>query len=133
MKTVFADTVYFLALLNPADQWHSRATELNRSLSGPLLTTEFVRLAVGDGLSQPENRGRFARLLELLQTQPDVEIFPASTGLFRQGCELHALRPDKEWSLTDCTSFVVMKERAVEQALTSDQHFTQAGFQELMR
>ena len=133
MNTVFADTAYFLALLNPADQWHASARDLNRSASGPLLTTEFVLMEAGDGMSQPENRGRFARLLELLRSQSDVEIVPAGSELFRQGCDLHARRPDKEWSLTDCTSFVVMNECAIERALTSDQHFAQAGFQVLMK
>lgn len=89
-------------------------------------------MEVGDGLSHPENRGRFARLLELLRAQADVVIVPAGSQLFRQGCDLHARRPDKEWSLTDCTSFVVMQERAIKQALTSDHHFVQAGFQVLM-
>jgi hypothetical protein len=57
---------------------------------------------------------------------------PSSGELFHHGCELHARRSDKEWSLTDCTSFVVMRERGVERALTSDHHFAQAGFQVLM-
>jgi uncharacterized protein len=133
MKAVFADTVYFLALLNPADQWHPQAMSVSLQPPGPLLTTEFVLTEVGDGLSQPGNRARFTRLLELLKNQPDVEIVPASSGLFRQGCALYTQRSDKEWSLTDCTSFVVMKERAIDQALTGDHHFEQAGFQLLMR
>jgi len=133
MNAVFADTVYFLALLNPADQWHPQARALSLQPPGPLLTTEFVLTEVGDGLSQPENRGRFARLVELLRAQADVEVVPASSELFRRGCQLHAQRQDKEWSLTDCTSFVVMKERAVEGALTSDHHFEQAGFRLLMQ
>ena len=78
MNAVFADTVYFLALLNPADQWHPRAKALSLQRSGSLLTSEFVLTEVGDGLSQTENRGRFARLIELLRTQADVEIVPAS-------------------------------------------------------
>ena len=81
----------------------------------------------------PENRPQFARLLSLLRDQPDVEIVPASSELFRQGCELHAQRHDKEWSLTDCTSFTVMKQRGAVQALTSDRHFAQAGFQVLIQ
>ena len=133
MNTVFADTVYFLALLNPEDQWHPQAKDLSRNAPGLLLTTEFVLLEVGDGLSQPENRGRFARLIELLRTQADVEIVSANSDLFSRGCGLHVQRADKEWSLTDCTSFIVMKERAIVQALTSDHHFEQAGFQVLMK
>ena len=133
MNLVFADTVYFLALLNPADQWHACAKELNRTVSGALLTTEFVLMEVGDGLSLPGNRTKFTRLLELLGAQADVEIIPASSGLFRQGCELHAQRPDKEWSLTDCISFVAMQEHGILEALTADHHFEQAGFVALLR
>ena len=132
MNAVFADTVYFLALLNPVDQFHSQARALSLQPPGPMLTTEFVLIEVGDGLSRPENRLRFARLLELLRASADVEVVSASSELFRLGCELHAERPDKEWSLTDCTSFIVMKERGVEQALTSDHHFEQAGFRVLI-
>jgi hypothetical protein len=133
MKAVFADTVYFLALLSPSDQWHGQARSLSLHPPGPLLTTEFVLTEVGDGLSRPENRAQFARLLALLKSQPDVEIVPASTDLFRQGCELHAQRHDKEWTLTDCTSFAVMTQRGIVDALTSDRHFAQAGFQVLMQ
>lgn len=132
MKPVFADTVYFLALLSPADQFHSRARELSQQPDRSLVTTEFVLMEVGDALSRPENRSRFARLLALLQAQDDVEIVPASNGLFRQACELHDQRPDKDWSLTDCTSFVVMKAHGIEEALTSDHQFEQAGFLRLM-
>ena len=133
MKAVFADTVYFLALLNPADQFYHQARALNEHPPGPLLTTEFVLTEVGDALSRPENRLRFARLLQLLRQQPDVEILAATGALFRQGCEFHAQRSDKEWSVTDCTSFVIMQERGLMEALTSDHHFEQAGFRVLIQ
>jgi uncharacterized protein len=133
MNPIFADTVYFLALLNPSDQWHLRAKAVGLELVGPLLTTEFVLMEVGDALSQPGNRGHFARLMELLHAQGDVEIVDATSELFRQGCDLHAHRRDKEWSLTDCTSFVVMNQHGIEMALTSDHHYEQAGFRLLLR
>ena len=133
MTPVFADTAYFLALLNPADQWHSQARALSARPSTLLVTTEFVLTEVGDALSQPENRSRFARLLALLRSQPDAEIVPASAALFHRGCELHGARPDKEWSLTDCISFVLMEDRHIQVALTCDHHFAQAGFQPLMQ
>jgi uncharacterized protein len=132
MSAVFADTVYFLALLNPADQWHARARSLSLERSGSLITTEFVLMEVGDGLSRPGDRLRFARLLQLLRAQPDVELVPVSHQLFAQGCDLHAQRTDKDWSLTDCTSFVVMKAKGLDAVLTADHHFTQAGFKVLM-
>ena len=133
MNPVFGYTVYFLALLNPADQFHPQAMAFNRQPPGPMGTTKFVLTEVGDGLSRPENRPRFARLLELLREQSDVQIVPAGGDLFRRGCELHAQRADKEWSLTDCISFVVMKQRGIHEALTSDHHFQQAGFRVLIK
>ena len=128
MKPVFADTVSFLALLNPADQFHRQALAFSQRPPGPLLTTEFVLIEVGDAMSRSENRPRYARLLQLLRQQPDVEILPATSARFQHGCELHAQRPDKDWSLTDCLSFLAMQERSLEEALTSDHHFEQAGF-----
>jgi hypothetical protein len=65
MSAVFADTVYFLALLNPADQWHGCARDLSAQPPGALVTTEFIMMEVGDALSRPADRLRFARLLEL--------------------------------------------------------------------
>ncbi|MEI7940257.1 MAG: PIN domain-containing protein [Verrucomicrobiota bacterium] len=132
MKAVFGDTVYFLALVNPTDQFHRQALVLSREPTAPLVTTEWVLTEVGDALSQPPHRPRFTRLLALLRQQADVEILPASSSLFRRGCELHAKRLDKEWSLTDCISFVVMEERGLTGALTSDHHFEQAGFSVLL-
>ena len=133
MNAVFGDTAFFLATLSPADEFHSQAVALGSNPNAPLVTTEWILIEVGDALSQPQHRVRFHRLLELLHAQPDVEIVPSTSELFRRGCELHARRPDKASSLTDCMSFVVMQDRGIRDALTSDHHFEQAGFQCLMR
>jgi predicted nucleic acid-binding protein len=60
-------------------------------------------------------------------------LLASDSGTWRRGCELYDARPDKEWSLTDCISFVVMRDRGIEQALTGDEHFEQAGFAALLR
>jgi predicted nucleic acid-binding protein len=133
MKQVFGDAVYFIALANPKDEYHRQAVALSQRVPGSLLTTEWVLTEVGDAMSQPENRRGFHRLLELLRTRSEVEIVPASSAWFQRGCELHVRRTDKEWSLTDCISFVVMHERRLIDALTSDHHFEQAGFRILLK
>jgi predicted nucleic acid-binding protein len=130
---VFGDTVPFIALLSTRDRWHTRAVALRRQPPGPLVTTEWVLTEVGDAFSQPGARQKFSRLSGLLRAQPDVEIVPATGDLFRRGTELSAARPDREWSLTDCISFVVMDERGISDALTSDHHFEQAGFRILLK
>ncbi len=67
-----------------------------------------------------------------LRSDPTVTIIPSSTELFAAGVELYATRPDKEWSLTDCISFVVMEREGLTDALTGDRHFEQAGFKVLL-
>lgn len=133
MTPMFGDTVYFIALLSIRDRWHVRATEIQRQPPRPLLTTEWVLLEVVNAFCQPAGRMRVVRLIELLGRQDDVEIVPASRDWFQRGLESFAARPDKEWSLTDCISFVVMKERGVSEALTNDHHFEQAGWRILLK
>ena len=133
MKAVFGDTAYFLALVNARDYLHRQALTLNEHPPGPMLTTEWVLTELGDALAAPPNRERFLRLVATLRAQADVEIVPATHELFERGCALFAQRGDKAWSLTDCTSFVVMRERGLDAALTADQHFVQAGFKRLMQ
>jgi hypothetical protein len=67
-----------------------------------------------------------------LLADPNVTVIPASPELFRAGLDLYGRRLDKEWSLTDCISLVVMEERGLREALTADPHFKQAGFKVLL-
>jgi hypothetical protein len=75
----------------------------------------------------------YVPFVEELLNDPGAVFVPASPALFRQGRALFAARPDKEWSLVDCISFVVMKQRRLKEALTTDRHFVQAGFRALLR
>ena len=133
MSAVFTDAAYFIALLNPVDDFHARALELARRPPGLLVTTYWILAEVGDGFSQPGNRAKLARLLELLASTPDIEVLPPTVEQFRAGAILHANRADKRWSLTDCITFSVMTDRGLVDALTTDYHFEQAGFRALMR
>jgi hypothetical protein len=130
---VFGDTVYFLALLNPADELHPAAVQFSRAARQPLITSEWVLTEVADALWQPANRSRFGQLLSILTHSPSTEIVKAESALFRRGCDLFLARRDKEWSLTDCISFIIMKDRDITEALTFDHHFEQAGFKALLR
>jgi uncharacterized protein len=129
----FADTNFFVALLNPNDQWHSLAKAAASALDERVVTTMWVLVELGDALSLGPNRALFLRFVGSLLEQSQWETIPASAESFRRGVELFRARPDKEWSLTDCISFVVMQERGIAEALTHDHHFTQAGFQVLMK
>lgn len=97
-----------------------------------LMTTEFVLAEIADGLSAVNFRRAAAQSIYILQENPFVEIIPASSELFLQALNLYERRPDKSWGLTDCTSFVVMNENNLTEALTTDDHFRQAGFTALL-
>lgn len=134
MSACFADTYYFLALRNPKDLGHTRATALTEQIAGrTIITTAWVLTEVADALASPENRAGFIDLLEKLRSNAQVIIVSPSEGLFERGIDLYRQRPDKAWSLTDCISFVVMRERGLVEALTGDHHFEQAGFRPLLK
>ena len=133
MTPRFADSFYFLAILNPGDASHAAALRLASEDRVPILTTAWVLCEVADAMASPANRPLFLRLIEGLRRLKTVEWIPANAELFDRGLDLYARRPDKSWSLTDCISFVVMTDRGLSQALTGDHHFTQAGFQALLR
>jgi predicted nucleic acid-binding protein len=133
MTARFADTFFFFALGNPDDPAHERAREFAAHDTGLLVTTAWVLTELGDGLSAPANRPAFMSLLRSLQNNSAFEIVPPDPDLFERGIDLFSRRPDKEWSLTDCISFVVMTDRGLTDALTGDHHFEQAGFRAVLR
>ena len=132
MNAVFADTFFFLALLNDRDEAHAKALQFDAT-ARPLVTTAWVLTEVGDALSAPENRAAFLQLLDTLKDSPDARILGPTPELFERGVELFRQRPDKEWSLTDCISFAAMREVSITDALTGDRHFEQAGFRALLK
>lgn len=132
MKAVFADAFYFVALLNRADQHHARATALARQLHDDLITTEWVLMEVADALAESASRRSVAPFIRDLAQDSKVKIIPAAHDLFERGLQLYDQRPDKDWPLTDCISFMVMTEAKLRDALTGDRHFEQAGFRALL-
>lgn len=133
MRTFFADAFYYLALLNPDDEAHERAIVVSRELRGAQLTTTWVLTEVADALAAPQQRHVFSALLSRLEASPTVTILPPNYELFKEGVALYSSRYDKEWSLTDCISFVAMRDKGITEALTGDHHFEQAGFTALLK
>lgn len=131
MKPVFADTAFLLALINPRDQYHGQAVQLNATLKAPLLTTAWVLMEFANAIAGSRARKDFAHVLGRLRSEPEAEILPPDNDLFDRGSELYVSRADQTWSLTDCISFVVMTDRGLTDALTTDRHFEQAGFKAL--
>jgi predicted nucleic acid-binding protein len=133
VKEVFADTYYFLALLVPNDSAHPSALAASQNLTSRIVTTSWVLTEVADSLADPVNRVVCADFIEALCRRPLCVVVPPTQQLFDEGLALYKSRPDKDWSLTDCISFVVMKQRGIAGALTGDRHFEQAGFESFLK
>jgi uncharacterized protein len=136
MNVVFADAGYWIALFNPRDQLHTQALTISNTLQGrPIITSQMVLTEFLNhyaALGQPF-RQRAVQVVRSLQDDPDVEIVPQTEAQFTAALTLYAQRPDKEWGLTDCASFLIMQEQGITEALAHDDHFYQAGFIPLLR
>ncbi len=130
---VFVDTVAWIALMSPNDQHYANSTRLfaqARRQKVPLCTTSAVLIEVLDGAAERDRR--MSSLLRRLLEGFDVEMVHVDELLLEHGWNLYDARPDKSWSLTDCVSFSLMKQRGLFQSLTYDHHFEQAGFGALL-
>jgi hypothetical protein len=135
-RVVFLDTSYAIALSASADQLHEsavRVAERIESENVSLVTTRAVVVEIGNTLSKSKYRRAAVELLQSLEEDPTVEIVPLTEELYERAARLYAGRADKEWGMTDCISFVLMRERGLTEALTADEHFRQAGFTALLR
>jgi predicted nucleic acid-binding protein len=87
---------------------------------------------LGDACSKAKDHADFLSLVAGIRASSRVKVVSLDSGLMRRGLELMRNRPDKDWSLADCISFVVMEEMGLREALTGDRHFEQAGFKALL-
>jgi len=130
-RLLFADTFYWVALLNPGDAFHAHVTSFGSRLgSARLVTTDEVLTEVLNWFCQsgPHWRGQAASLIHDLRSDPDVDVMPQTRADFDAGLALYEARSDKEYSLTDCRSMVALRALGVSEVLTNDHHFTQEGF-----
>lgn len=131
----FLDTSYILALLNSRDQWHSKALLLQEKIQTTkqtILTTELILIEIADGLSTVKFREIGAAAIRSLIQDDLTAVIPTTSNLFHSALSYFESRRDKTWGLTDCSSFVVMAENGISDALTTDDDFRQAGFNALM-
>ena len=131
-KPIFVDTGFFLAILNPRDKYHQAAKAASANLLRKLITSEAVLLEIGDGLAKLSYRHVASAFLHSVRLDSELEIVPMSSALLADAIDLFSKRADKEWGLTDCTSFVIMQQRGIQDVLATDRHFDQAGFVRLL-
>jgi len=134
-QQVFADTSYWIALVNPRDQLHAKAVSVSQQLSSvTIFTSEMVLVEFLNSFSDAGPlRHAVARTVQKLRDNRDVIIVSQTSEQFESALERYKQAADKSWSLTDCASFQVMEAEQIQAALTHDQHFAQAGFETLLR
>lgn len=136
MDRVFADTGYWIALLNPRDDLHLKASATSREYSpNQVVTSEMVLTEFLNSFSDygPRLRQAAAKAVASLRSTPQIVIVSQTSQLFQKALKRYHDMADKSWSLTDCASFLIMEEERLTAALTHDRHFAQAGFQTLLR
>jgi len=136
MKQVFADTSYWIALLNPRDELHQKAIAAAQDYPAEqIVTSEMVLVELLNGFSDhgPRVREAVSRAVQTLRSDPRVVVIPQTGDQFDRALTRYQSTVDKNWSLTDCASFLIMEAEGIGAALTHERHFAQAGFQTLLR
>jgi uncharacterized protein len=132
-ERLLLDTVFIEALLNKRDQYHEKARALfpRVRVAYEVWVTEAVLTEVGNALSAVDRKAAVQFTLQCYQIV-NMRVVSIDTSRFTRALQLYESRPDKTWGLTDCISFVVMEEQGLRDAVTTDQHFIQAGYRALM-
>ncbi|MDZ4784860.1 MAG: PIN domain-containing protein [bacterium] len=136
MKVVFVDAVFWIALLNPFDDLHERALELAETTQkANLFTTQEVLIEVLNYFSKKGSalRHQAVTFIYDLFGQSNIHIEKQTSSTFHKGLTLYASRLDKRYSATDCISMDHAKELNIKDILTNDAHFTQEGFNILLK
>jgi uncharacterized protein len=136
MRSIFADTGYWVALLNPHDELHKKALQLAQiNQAVHIVTSEMVLTELMNDFSKRGEQYRLSAtsFIRDLKQSPNVTVVTQTGELFDQSLALYEQRPDKAWSQTDCASFLLMRQYRITDALAYDKHFEQAGFVALMR
>jgi predicted nucleic acid-binding protein len=136
MKSVFADSLYWIAVAKPGDPWAAAAKSAKgllgevRTVTTDEVLTEFLTALSASG---PNLRQQAAKIVHAIISSPNVKVIPQSRESFLRGLQLYEQRGDKEYSLTDCISMNAMKSELIAEILTNDHHFEQEGFSVLIK
>lgn len=137
----FADTSGWGAYLDRRERFHSLALATfseTFQTDGRLVTTNWILTELTELTALLASPLRISkpvqiRMLDLIRSDTGIEIVCIDLNLEAEAWSLWRTRPDKAWSLVDCSSFVLMHQRGLSDAITSDQHFEQAGFNRLLK
>ena len=130
-SSVFLDTNGWLALLNSAEAMHAQADRVWREIvrgKQQIVLTDWIVAETGNGLARSTAKGRLQEALNRILRTSRRELVIVDEELLHRSLEFFGQHQDKSWGLVDCASFIVMQERGITEAFTSDHDFEQAGF-----
>lgn len=136
MNEVYADSGYWIAMLNRHDQWSLAAVRATRQTRGRrIVTSEMVIVEFLNGVARygAQSRSQAVITARSLYNNPNIEVIKQSSIQLAAAVERYSQRIDQRWSVTDCASFLIMEERGITDALAHDRDFVQAGFRALLR
>ncbi len=122
-----------VAIINNDDQFHKESLDLEKDLKSyaTVWITEAILIEIGNTFSK-SNKSPVSDFIQYCYVSPQIHVVNTDEGLLRQALDLFRYT-DKDWSLTDCISFVVMRREGINIAYSSDHHFEQAGFQYILK
>lgn len=138
MPGIFVDTAGWGHLVDPTQEFHNQASILYRSFrhqGSRFVTTNYILTELVALLMSPLRlpRAKVIAFIAALKTSPHVDVQHVDATLDAQAWQLLVERSDKDWSLVDCSSFVIMRKAGLREALTTDRNFEQAGFVRLLK
>ena len=135
-RKVFVDTSAWLALVNKSDTIHQKARKVRDDLlkdNIEFVVTNYVMVEIANALCRVPYRETAVKLINFIEMTANIKIVEIDKRIFKEAWRVYSTYLDKDWSLTDCTSFEVMRERRITEAFTTDKHFEQAGFNILIK
>lgn len=131
--TYFLDTSFLIAHRNLKDENHAQAVACFEELqqSSPhlkLVLTDYIFEELATLLVVRLNKAKAVEICHAVHNDPIIRLFAVGRSLFNEAWELFQKTIDKDWSFTDCTSFVTMQHLGLERGLSFDHHFKQSGF-----
>jgi predicted nucleic acid-binding protein len=136
MKSIFVDSVYWIAILKPQDPYQESAKQARSSLGSAVLFTSdevLTEVLAALGKAGPQLRQAAARMVDEILKNPNVRVIAQTREGFLKGVQRYRVREDKQYSLTDCIAMNAMESNAISEILTNDRHFEQEGFTILMK
>lgn len=138
MSNLFVDTSGWASLFIHSQTYYPQAEKYFRlaiQKQQKIYTTNYVIAELVALLNSPlrVSREKVFEIVDAIKTVSYVEVIHVDKEIDTLAWKLCKSRVDKAWSLVDCSSFIVMQKLDIQEALTTDQHFEQAGFIRLLK